>query len=697
MLKNYGFCLSLATLFWVAATQAITPQLNQFDLASPPVSDNESLNETPKSPLQVTSALTPSLTLQPDLTKQRYHYELAKAALKKGNTTAFTKHYALLGDYPLVPYLDYNQLKKRIHKATIAELETFLAANRGSFLEIRGREQILYELARQQRWLDFTHFFNQSVSPKDLRCLALQARIETGDKTAYLEVAELWTSPKSLPKACDPLFKKWKSRGYLNDDVAWTRLHNAMQRGNISLARYARSLIKGSLGKSADLYIEIHSRPHLVKKKQLLQGTSLESQQIIAHGLKRLSRSQPVSAYRHWEKYEAQHMFPDELSLDTKLYIAKRLTFKGYLAEAEAIVKQSSELKHSNMIGYLIRESLKSKQWDKVQEWIDYLPDDEQRSDRWQYWSARVLEEQSVSPSDFFKAGQHLENAKNQTNKITQIYAELAKSRSFYGFLAADKLGVPYSFASKQSLVNPSTLQTVANHPAMKRAKELWLRNNLNEAHAEWTHATRDMSKTELLAAGFLAKKWGWHNQAINAMIAGKHWDELDVRFPLAYQKEIREVSGITQVAQPLLYAIARQESAFKPKAKSRAGALGLMQILPSTAKQTARKNGIALKTSDLFKPSVNITVGGHYLNELLERFNGNRILAAAAYNAGPHRVSKWLQNTGDLDYDIWIETIPFHETRHYVQNVLAYSVIYSDKLGAAIDLVTRKEVTDFL
>ena len=236
-------------------------------------------------------------------------------------------------------------------------------------------------------------------------------------------------------------------------------------------------------------------------------------------------------------------------------------------------------------------------------------------------------------------------------------------------------------------------VQQLATKPSLIRAKELWLTDRKSEAYAEWFYGLNKLSASELAAAGVLADSWGWHDRAINAMIAGKHWNHLGLRFPLAYETHVRQAAKTTALEPEFIFAIARQESAMAATAKSSAGARGLMQLMPATARYTARKHGIHHQTDDLYRPEHNISLGSRYLDELVNKYQGNRILAAAAYNAGPHRVKKWQANTGNaLPYDVWIETIPFKETRGYVQNVLTFAVIYSHRLGKPEALITPTE-----
>ena len=202
----------------------------------------------------------------------------------------------------------------------------------------------------------------------------------------------------------------------------------------------------------------------------------------------------------------------------------------------------------------------------------------------------------------------------------------------------------------------------------------------------------------EKKAAGLVAQQWGWHRKGIEAMASARYWDDLQVRFPLAFNTQVQAVAELTKIEPQLLFAVARQESAFSPDARSRVGATGLMQLMPGTAKDTAKKIGIKYKKSDLLRPDINVKLGGSYLKQMMGRFEGNRILTAAAYNAGPHRVNKWLSDDDQLlPYDVWIELIPFKETRRYVQNILTYSVIYGYRMGAEVPFIRQNEARQLL
>ena len=170
---------------------------------------------------------------------------------------------------------------------------------------------------------------------------------------------------------------------------------------------------------------------------------------------------------------------------------------------------------------------------------------------------------------------------------------------------------------------------------------------------------------------------------AIIGVAQAKYWDDIALRFPMPYSETFSALAGRYKIDTNWARAIARQESAYQPHARSHVGARGLMQLMPKTAQSTAKHHNISYKnSSDLYQPETNINIGVAYLAEMQEKFDNNQIYATAAYNAGPHRVKQWLKQRGELPVDIWIETIPFSETRRYVMNVMAYHAVYRTLAG---------------
>jgi soluble lytic murein transglycosylase len=314
--------------------------------------------------------------------------------------------------------------------------------------------------------------------------------------------------------------------------------------------------------------------------------------------------------------------------------------------------------------------------WDEANQLTRKMPAELGNTNRWRYWQARSLQ---------------LAQPNSQEPKA--LYQALAKERDFYGFMAADQVKAPYQLNNKPLALSPQTIQKVRNSAAIRRALEFHARGQVADGRREWYNVSRLFSRDEMVAQARLAYDMGWYFPAIRTISQAQYWDDLDVRFPMAHRNELVREAKNRDIHSSWVFAITRQESAFMADAKSGVGAMGLMQLMPATAKETAKRFGIPLSSPQLaYRPEVNIQLGAAYLSQIYGQFNGNRVLASAAYNAGPGRVRQWLRGADHLSYDVWIENIPFDETRQYVQNVLSYSVIYGEKLNAPQPLVAWHE-----
>ena len=253
-----------------------------------------------------------------------------------------------------------------------------------------------------------------------------------------------------------------------------------------------------------------------------------------------------------------------------------------------------------------------------------------------------------------------------------------------FGLETAGKVGGNSSNTSGPMAINPKTMQKVRNSAGIRRALEFHARGQIADGRREWYHVSRLFSRDELVAQAKLAYDQQWYFPAIRTISQAQYWDDLDIRFPMAYRENLTREAGKRGIHASWAFAITRQESAFMADAKSHAGAMGLMQLMPATAKETAKRYNIPLGSpQQVLNPNTNIQLGAAYLNQIHRQFGGNRVLASAAYNGGPGNVRKWLRGADHLPFDVWVETIPFDETRQYVQNVLSYSVIYGYKLNA--------------
>ncbi len=263
-----------------------------------------------------------------------------------------------------------------------------------------------------------------------------------------------------------------------------------------------------------------------------------------------------------------------------------------------------------------------------------------------------------------------------------KILASLSKERSYYGFMAADRLGYNFNFLHETLPISQIQINQTASLPGLVRARELLALDRTLEARREWNLALEDKSSDEQKVAAKLATEWNWPSQTILTLAKIRAWNDLELRFPLNYRQQVDRQAKDHGLESAWIYAIVRQESAFSIDARSQAGAIGLMQLMPSTAKEVASKvKNQSFKTNDLFQPEINIELGASYLKQIYRQLQENPILATAAYNAGPSRVIKWLPEEPQAT-DVWIETVPFSETREYLKRVLAYTLIYNHRLG---------------
>jgi len=612
--------------------------------------------------------------------QQRQHYQQARDTLRKRQMVNYRKYRDRLHGYPLAAYLDYYELSRRLHRLPRKEVDLFLSSHANSYLASRLQKRWLFTLAKQQRWEDYLTYYNPTLSSVELRCHQLKARLQTGDTAALDEVESLWNVKNSQPDECTPVFNQWIAQGKLSDAVAWERFYKAINASETTLAKHIKKHLSSADQHYAKLILDLRYYPHRIRNRENYTEQSVKMQQVISYGIRRYAKKDILSALNQWHKYDAQQFFDDSLRQTTQQKLLSQLIRRKHHQAAQNWLKQMPEVNSGHLVEAIIRDALRRQAWEEVYAGVNELNTEDQESSRWLYWRARS--QQTLKLSD-----------PTRPSPI-QTLSQLAQGRGYYSFLAADRLKSQYNLGDNPVTPRPERVLEIAQQPAAQRARELLAVGEINPARREWLTVTKQLDEEGHLAAAKLAHQWGWHRKTIQSLAAVKQWDDLQMRFPLAYNQQVLKVAHQQRVSPPLLFAIARQESAFAADAKSPAGALGLMQLMPSTARYTAKKAGVRYRKHDLLTPETNITLGSHYISELLTQFDGNRILASAAYNAGPSRVKKWLSSTDkQLDHDIWVEIIPFKETRKYVQNILSYSVIYGYRMGRDLPLLTEKEL----
>ncbi|GAA0683935.1 lytic transglycosylase Slt [Marinobacterium maritimum] len=568
-----------------------------------------------------------------------------------------------LSAYPLYPYLEYQVLRSSLETQTEERINDFLMRNADT--PLYGR--LLFAWARhtgeQGRWDSFNTAWQKIQRPStELKCLNGQYQLEQGNlTTAWNQARELWTVGHSQPDICDTLFDTWLKSDNFRSADALNRYRAALFEGREGLATYVSRFITDTSDQSeAKRSLSLFQNPRLLldEPKQLSTSTT-EAHRLLEVTVRRLARQDLEAAIQLWirdrERLKVTTDDQAELSSYLGVWYAKRFPD----AEGRKLLTQlDPNFRYPNLTGWRVRLALSDRNWPQVSQLISKLPSDERQSDRWRYWT--VIANQAQGKSD------------------EKRLASLAEERSFYGFMAAQILGHRYELNDSPAKLDQALLDKLAALPAFTRMRELLALERYSDARSEWNLATSDMPPEQVHHAAHLVSQWGWHHQGIRGAISSRQWNDMQLRFPNPYPKLFSRHAGSRDIDPAWALAVTRQESAFWMGAKSRVGARGLMQLMPATARATARRHGISLpELAKLSEPDTNIKLGTAYLSEVSERFNGNQAYATAAYNAGPNRVSKWLEARGELPLDIWIETIPYDETRSYVQNVLSFRVIY--------------------
>jgi len=634
-----------------------------------------------------TANAAPSSLLDP-LAPQRELYQQARQAQRNGHIADYLALRSQLGDYPLLPYLDYHDLSPQLAASAqrgsgYETVEGFLTRNRESWLGERLERQWVDALAAEQRWDDLLRYYNPRNTTTTLHCQYLRARLDGGDTSALDQAADLWNVAVSQPNVCDPVFEAWMATGMPSADITWSRFAKTLVAGHHNLARYVMTLLPDQDRQLAELWLRIDRTPSSLRDAAIAADTP-KSRQVLLHGLRRLAANDAITAMAVMHDRNVLQAIPADEGVELQRFILMRMLLQDDIAQAEDILVNTPSLMSETLGGYLIRDALRQQDWPRVEEWLMRLPQDSRDSDRWQYWLARTLAHEG-SPEAVAHA--------------RAIFESLSQLRSFYGFLAADIIGAGYRMVDRPVAVDQAALNSLSDMPSIVRARELYLLGEEDDARSEWRYATTRMTPEQVIASGKLADNWGWHRHSIQAMIQVGYWDDLTLRFPLAWQDLLVGAATDLSIQPEFMFAIARQESAFMRDVRSPAGARGLMQLMPGTAQDMAREVGLQISNTDLYRPEVNVILGGRYLQQLLEQFGGNRILAAMAYNAGPNRVRQWLRDAPEtpVPLDVWIETIPYLETRGYVQNVLSYAVIYGYRMGSDVALLFEEEASSIV
>ncbi len=580
---------------------------------------------------------------------------------------------------PLVPWIEYASLRRKLTTTDPGDVRGFLDRYNGQVAANLLREAWLQELARRNDWKNFRAFYVASANSA-LRCADLVARLDTGEPDAawFDDALALWQSGDALPANCDSAFALLAARGKLTPELRWKRIDAAAEGGNTGVMRQAARGLPPEQAAQANAYAAFIESPNDAAVTWPKTG---RSQHIVAIGLSRSARRDPDAANARLARL-APALQLGETDRGRVLYAIALWTVGSYLpGSAQRLAAVPASAYDARLHEWQAREAMaRGDDADALKAIV--AMDATQRNDpRWQYFEARLRERHGDAKA------------------ANALYAQAARTATYHGFLAADRLHQAYSICPIAPSATGGARAKVAATPALIRALELFRIDRLAWAEREWKQALSGFDDRQRQIAVALAQDAGWYDRALFALgtdAAGKPVpDELRLyalRFPLNEARTVQQQARINAIDPAWIAAEIRAESGWMPTARSDADARGLMQLLPSTGAKIARTLGIAWSGGDtLYQPQTNIALGSAYLRQMLDRFNGRTYLAIGAYNAGTAPVDRWLEQRSQLDPDFWIETVSYKETRDYIMRVLAFSVIYDWRFdGKATPLSER-------
>ena len=611
------------------------------------------------------------------LDQQRSRYAQIKQAWDNRQMDVVDQLMPTLRDYPLYPYLEYRQLTSDLMNTPALAVTNFVQANPTLPPARTLRNRFVNELARREDWRGLLAFSPEKPGTVEAQCNYYYAQYAVGDTQGAWDGAKtLWLTGQNRPNACDKLFGAWRASGTQDPLAYLERIRLAMKAGNTGLVKALASQMPSQYQTIAAAITDLANNPNNVLTFARTTGATDFTRQLAAVAFSSVARQDVENARLMIPTLVQAQQLNDDQTQELRDIVAWRLMGNDVTDEQarwrdDAIMRSQS----TSLIERRVRMALGTGDRAGLNTWLARLPMEAKDKDEWRYWQADLLME------------------RGRDDEARSILLALMQQRGFYPMVAAQRLGEPYPLRVEKA---PGTISsTLTGGAEMARVRELMYWNQDNTARSEWANLVSSRSQTEQAQLARYAFDQRWWDLSVQATIAGKLWDNLQERFPLAYNDLFVRYTTGKDVPQSYAMAIARQESAWNPKVKSPVGASGLMQIMPGTATHTVKMFNLPGYSNpvQLLDPETNINIGTSYLQYVYQQFENNRIFASAAYNAGPGRVRTWLGNSaGRIDAVAFIESIPFSETRGYVKNVLAYDAYYRHFMGQKEDVLSSNE-----
>ena len=593
----------------------------------------------------------------------------AREAFQTGNAARLETHAQRLQGHLLEPYVAYWQLSLTLGEAAPEEVRAFLTANRGGPLAWQLRGEWLKALARRDQWELFdAELPLHAGADNELACYALQSRLRASPEEALREARSRLVA-RDLPDNCSPALSALAAMGALTSDDLWLRIRLALEGGQVTQARrVAEWLPKGEAPKPG-LLETVASNPAGYLARRSFRLKTRAGREAVMFAAHRLARTSTQQAADHWTKLE------ERFSGDERAYVWGIIAYLGAMRhDTEALGWYARAGALSDLqLAWKARAALRAGSWPDVLAAVNAMSERESAVSAWRYWKARALK------------------ALNRPEEAEALLRPLSVEFNFYGQLAQEELGGTVAVPATAYTPAAEDVRAMGQHIGLRRALELYRLNLRTEATQEWSWAIRRFDDRQLLAAAEVARRHEIYDRAIGTADRTVGLHDFGLRYLAPYRDTLKTHTSQLALDEAWVYGMIRQESRFIPDAKSSAGASGLMQLMPGTARWVAQKLGLKnWRWSQVTELDTNIGFGTYYLRHVLDALDGQPVLASAAYNAGPSRARAWRPEAA-MEGAVFAETIPFNETRLYVKNVMANATYYAHSFGQQIQSLKQR------
>jgi soluble lytic murein transglycosylase len=588
-------------------------------------------------------------------------------AYKNGDKKRLSNLLPQTRGHVLEPLAAYWEMRARLGNAPESEIRGFLNTFAGSYYEDRLRADWLQQLGKRRDWAGFTAEYPRyrMRDDRELRCYALATEAMNSKADVAEEAKRLWYALREADDGCTYVADHLHSGKQINGLDLWRKARIAMDANRPRAAQAAVDIEAPRLSEQVAL---IHADPERYLDKRIIAITK-SRKELAVLALIRLAAKEPEQAAQLLEKRWAIQLSPEERNW-TWAVIGKQAAQKlqNEASSYFAKVQKDSDL-NDDLLSWKVRASLRQGQWRQVLTATQAMSSESQKDPTWVYWRARAL---SATAQD---------NA--QKLEAQGLLRSIASVRGFYEQLALEDLGQAITAPERPAALTPQEKATAQINPGLQRALYAIQIGLRPEGNREWNYSTNlhtpgGMNDRDLLAAADLACQRQVWDRCINTSERTKEVMDFDQRFPMPLREIVVRRANEIRLDPAYVYGLIRQESRFIMDARSHVGASGLMQVMPATAKWTAKKIGLTNFTPDqITDREVNVAIGTGYLKLVLDDFEGSMPMATAAYNAGPSRPRNW-RNGPVLEAAIWAENIPFLETRDYVKKVLSNTTNYA-------------------